>query len=274
MRGLHVTKQFGQNFLINEDDRRAIVDELNLTEDMSVWEIGPGIGAMTHLALVTGARVTAFEIDHGFCDLLRDLFADFTHFDLIEGDVLKTWPKAAESRPMPDRLFGNLPYNIGSLAIARFIEQEFLPEKMVFTLQREVALRLGEDPGSKLYSSFTLLCGLDYEVTRSRDIGRESFFPRPDVVSSVVRFQRRSGPRVTGEQRRIYLLLIRELFASRRKTIRNNLKQGSLRQQYELEEMLEVFHSLGIPEARRGETIDREEMLEAARLIGELPQNM
>ena len=273
MRGLKMTKQFGQNFLIDEHARRMIIEALMLKEQMSVWEIGPGIGAMTHMALQRGVGMTAFEIDHGFCDLLRDLLGEYPGFSLVEGDVLKTWGEASRRLPMPDRLFGNLPYNIGSVAIARLIEGEFLPEVMVFTLQREVALRLGEQPGSKLYASFTLLCSLDYEVERTRDIGRESFYPSPEVVSTVVTFRRRKEPRVQGLQRRIYLGLIRELFASRRKTIRNNLKQGALRQYYDLEELLGVFSALGIGESRRGETIGREDMLEAARLIGELPRN-
>ncbi len=234
---------------------------------MNVWEIGPGIGAMTKDASETGARMILFEIDYGFCALLKDLYEMGDSMTLIEGDVLKTWKAARDQFPKPERVFGNLPYNVGSVFIARLIDENFLPERMVYTLQREVAVRLTASPGTKIYSSFTLLCGLDYEVSVPADIGRDSFYPSPDIVSSIVRFDRKASPLLEGEPRRIYLTLIRELFSSRRKTIRNNIKQGSLKQTYDPEGMLDVFSALGIADSRRAETISLEEMTEAAKGI-------
>lgn len=259
-----MNKQLGQNFLISPHVRRSILDELELDSSMQVWEIGPGIGAMTHGALKSGASMVLFELDYGFCSLLRDLYPEENAYELVEGDVLKTWRQAADRLPMPDRIFGNLPYNAGSVFIARVIEHQFLPQRMVYTLQREVAQRLTAETGTKKYSSFTMLCALDYQVTICAHIAAEHFYPAPEVVSSIVRFDKKHAPGLTGEERRVYLALVRELFASRRKTLRNNLKQGSLKHSYDLQQMLQVFSSLGIPESRRAETISPDEMMKAA----------
>ena len=150
--GLAMTKKFGQNFLLSEDARERIVQAMELEKGMEVWEVGPGLGAITHLLLKAGAAVTAFEIDHGFASILRSqAFAD-DDFTLVEGDALKT----LFQRPMDaDRIVGNLPYNVGSQIIARLIENSYLPPLMVFTLQREVADRMRAKPGDADYSSFS-----------------------------------------------------------------------------------------------------------------------
>ncbi len=259
-----MNKQFGQNFLIDPAARQRIIRELALEKGQTVWEVGPGIGAMTHEAGNSGAKLVLFEVDRGFCTLLRDIFPSDGSVELVEGDVLKTWIRREET---PHRVFGNLPYNVGSIFIARLIEQECLPRRMVFTLQREVALRLCADPGTKLFSSFSLLGQLDYEMTLLDDIRPESFYPRPEVTSSVIRFDRKAESALDGRQRRLFLLLIRELFSSRRKTIRNNLKQGALKQQVPLEELLEAFAAAGVEESRRAETLPLDVLTDVTRRI-------
>ena len=98
-RNLAMQKKFGQNFLINSRARKSLIDSLDIEEGTTVWEIGPGLGAMTSEILNRGAELTAFEIDHGFSAVLKELFADKTNFKLIEGDVLKTW-KTVNDKPM------------------------------------------------------------------------------------------------------------------------------------------------------------------------------
>ncbi len=109
--GYAMSKKFGQNFLISLPIREKIVESLHLIPSSSVWEIGPGIGSLTQLLLRTGANVTVFEIDHGFCRILREeAFVDEERFHLIEGDVLKTWKEESEIHGVPDVVCGNLPY--------------------------------------------------------------------------------------------------------------------------------------------------------------------
>ncbi|HKL57168.1 MAG TPA: rRNA adenine N-6-methyltransferase family protein, partial [Sphaerochaeta sp.] len=103
--GLALSKKFGQNFLISRHVRENIARELDLEPSMKVWEVGPGIGALTALLLESGCSVTAFEIDHGFCRLLTEqAFGDDENFRLIEGDVLKTWERLWKDEGTPDRI--------------------------------------------------------------------------------------------------------------------------------------------------------------------------
>ena len=142
--GLAMTKKFGQNFLISPEARERIVSLIRPRKGMNVWEIGPGLGAITHLILQQGAHVTAFEIDHGFASVLREeAFAD-EDFTLVEGDALET---LFSVDPDFSTIVGNLPYNVGSQVIARLIESGLLPDSMVFTLQKEVAARMAARPG-------------------------------------------------------------------------------------------------------------------------------
>ena len=254
--GLAMTKKFGQNFLLSEDARERIVQAIELEKGMEVWEVGPGLGAITHLLLKAGAAVTAFEIDHGFASILRSqAFAD-DDFTLVEGDALKT----LFQRPMDaDRIVGNLPYNVGSQIIARLIENSYLPPLMVFTLQREVADRMRAKPGDADYSSFSVLTQLDYVNTMPLVIKAGSFFPAPRVDSAGVVMRRRESL-LPEEDRKVLLPLVRSLFSQRRKTIRNNLAPTPFSAR-----MDEAFSSCGLTGKERAETLSSEKLIELAR---------
>ncbi|MBG0767067.1 MAG: ribosomal RNA small subunit methyltransferase A [Spirochaetaceae bacterium] len=227
--GLAMTKKFGQNFLLSRPVRERIVSLLEPLENTTVWEVGPGIGSLTALLLERGAVVTAFEIDHGFCRILREhAFGEDPAFHLVEGDALKTLPATFYQNAAPERICGNLPYNVGSVVIAKILEEGYRIPQMVFTLQKEVVDRLCASPGSKLWSSFSLLAQMDYEVTQSFVINAGAFFPTPNVTSSVVHFTLREESLVKDELRASFLLVIRDLFAQRRKTVRNNLLAGKI----------------------------------------------
>ena len=218
--GFGMRKKFGQNFLINPGVRKALVDALQAEEGESVWEIGPGLGAMTRLLLDSGLKVCAFEIDPGFAAALREIFAGDAGFSLVEGDVLKTWP----SRPCAPYLLGNLPYNIAATLLADFIENKIYFKRMVVTVQSEVALRMTAPAGSKNYSSFTVLCASAYTVKPLMHIKGASFYPRPNVDSRGVLFELKENAALQNLPSCFYPLL-RRLFSSRRKKIKNNLEE-------------------------------------------------
>ena len=162
-KGLAMTKKFGQNFLVSPSGREKLVKLMELEEGMKVWEIGPGLGAITHMILKENVDLYSFEIDHGFASLLSGpAFGDESRFTLVEGDALKTLFKK-RLLPLPDRIVGNLPYNVGSVMIAKLIENSYLPPLMVFTLQKEVVDRMTAKTGEDDYSSFSVLTQLDYE---------------------------------------------------------------------------------------------------------------
>ncbi len=114
--GLAMTKKFGQNFLINKTARENIASLIAAKEGECLWEIGPGLGAITALTLKSNAAVKAFEIDNGFCRVLKEsAFSDEKNFTLVQGDALKT---LFSQKERPDIIYGNLPYNVGSICIA------------------------------------------------------------------------------------------------------------------------------------------------------------
>lgn len=216
-------KKFGQNFLVNQAARQRLFGLLKVDASAPCWEIGPGIGAMTALALDAGLDLTVFEIDHGFARFLYGLFGALPGFRLVEGDFLHTWQAALPQAARPERIFGNLPYNAASAMIASLLEAGLTPDRMVFTIQKEAAERMIARPGDKDYSAFTVLCHSLYSVRKAFDLSAAMFWPQPRVVSSVVVMEKLpQHPACAGDKR--FTRFTRAAFASRRKTLRNNLK--------------------------------------------------
>lgn len=260
--GLAMSKKFGQNFLISRQGRERIVDLMKLDSSMKVWEIGPGLGAITHLVLGKKAELTCFEIDHGFAEILRDkAFCDEPLFELVEGDALKTLFRYNHT---PDRIIGNLPYNVGSVIIARLIERSILPEMMVFTLQKEVVERMCASTGSDSYSSFSVLTQIDYENKLALTLKKGCFWPQPQVDSAVVVMTKRKEPLVPEELRDTFIPLVRDLFSQRRKTIKNNLissKYGNLGK----DAIESIISSASLSGSERAESLSFSQLLSLAK---------
>lgn len=263
--GFSMQKKFGQNFLINEDARKRLIDALDINENSSVWEIGPGLGAMTSEILNRGSDLTVFEIDRGFASLIAQFFTEFTEknkFRIVEGDVLKTWKKHLENTKCPDRLFGNLPYNIAATIIADTIENNIRFEKCVFTVQKEVAMRMAAKPGSDDYSSFSVLCQWAYDVKPLMDLSGANFWPKPNVDSRAVIMTRKDNfP--SCESPFTFVKMQRALFSSRRKTVRNNLsvylKNNDL--------AVKCLNDAGIDIMKRAEVLSIEELLKLSDVV-------
>lgn len=222
-KSMSMQKKFGQNFLINGSARKKIAGALDIKKGTTVWEVGPGLGAMTNELLEQGADVTAFEIDRGFCSMLSEFFP-LPNFHLVQGDVLKTWENQIELKGIPERFFGNLPYNIAATILASTISQGVRFTKSVVTVQKEVALRMMAKPASADYSSFSVLCQWAYDITPVIDLAGGSFWPKPNVDSRAVLMQKKQDfPRCLNVEH--FMKLQRALFVSRRKTVKNNLTQ-------------------------------------------------
>ncbi len=223
--GFSMQKKFGQNFLVNGDARKKLIDLLDVDEKSSVWEVGPGLGSMTSEILKRGSALTAFEIDHGFARTLKEIFADEISsgkFNLVEGDVLKTWKSEYEKFPQSQRFFGNLPYNIAATIVADTISEGVRFEKALVTVQKEVAERMCAKENSENYSSFSVLCSWAYDLKPVLDLAGGNFWPVPNVASRAVLMTKKSDfPRCKNPK--FFMKMLRSLFASRRKTIRNNL---------------------------------------------------
>lgn len=272
LRGLGMRKKYGQNFLVNPGIRERLLDALEIKPGDAVWEIGPGLGSMTRGLLERGGRLIAFEIDPAFSKILMELFGTDKNFTLIEGDALKTWPTAIQEEEL--LLFGNLPYNIAAALLGDFIEKKRFFRRMVVTVQRETAQRMIARPGTRDYSSFTVLCSSVYKITPLEIIKGASFYPVPRVDSQGVRFEL---PEKILEYPKVFQPLVRGLFSSRRKTIQNNLfnflssvimkdGKGLIRETLGRE----ALDLAGISGNRRAETLEIEEFAVLARILEEL----
>ena len=278
MEGLGMQKKFGQNFLINPQIRQALVDALGAEDGDEVWEIGPGLGAMTALLLEKGLKVKAFEIDSGFIRVLKNMFSGVKNFELVEGDALKTWT-SKEAAPF---LLGNLPYNIAAALLADFIVKGRIFSRMVVTVQKEVALRMAASAGSPDYSSFSVICASVYKVKTLMTIRPSSFYPQPNVDSMGVLLEKREhdcagNSAAKCEYPPCFYPLVRSLFESRRKTLKNNLltflssRSGSVNTKEKLKGICdEVLAENAIDGKERAENLGFEAFLSLAKTIGNM----
>lgn len=265
--GFSMQKKFGQNFLINSDARKKLVDFLDINENSKVWEVGPGLGAMTNEILERKATLTAFEIDRGFASLVKQFFKDYESdgkFCLVEGDVLKTWKNYLKKTELPDRFFGNLPYNIAATIIADTIENNVRFEKCVFTVQKEVAQRMTAKPSQDDYSSFSVLCQWAYDLKNIVDLSGGNFWPKPNVESRAVLFTKKEN--FPGcKNPKLFMKLQRSLFSSRRKNVRNNLAQFLKNNDF----AAECLKKADIDVMKRAEVLTIEQLLKLSDIIDE-----
>lgn len=264
---LHMTKKFGQNFLLDPKGRERILTAFNPQSDENIWEIGPGLGAMTADLISRTKSVTVFEIDRGFIKVLEELFGNVDSFRIVPGDFVKTWRE--HWNPPPDGILGNLPYNCASAIIGSLIENRCIPGKAVFTVQKEMAERMTAKPGTKDYSSFSVLCQSSFSIEHCGNIGAGAFFPAPDVISSVVSMKPLDEPPAVADWN-LFFTVSSVIFSSRRKTILNNLKKGLVQRGFSGmsgEEIRAKLESIGISPSERGENLSVKKIAELASAL-------
>jgi len=222
-RGLAPRKAFGQNFLIDHNLIRKLVDAAGASPGETVLEIGPGTGTMTEELLDRGCRVVAAEIDRGLSIMLRERFAARgPAFSLVEGDCLATKhalaPALVEALgPGPFRLVSNLPYGAATPVMSVLLADHPRCPVLAVTVQREVADRLLAKAGTKDYGTLGVLAQAVADIRLVAHLPPECFWPRPDVKSSMVLLTRRPIP-ATGDVR-AFADFCQALFEKRRKQL-------------------------------------------------------
>jgi len=267
--GLSLKKQWGQNFLINKGVREKIISYLDIQPGELVWEIGPGLGAMTALLLDMDIRVIAFEVDRGMLTCLHALYPQSERFNTVQGDVVKTWQSALDQWGTPSKILGNLPYSCASAIIASFVTGALFPAKMVFTVQKELAERLTSTPSHKNYSSFSIFCQFSYIIRNLGIIAPNSFFPVPEVMSSIIELQQATHSPLPIDKD-LFFLLVRSAFHARRKTLRNNLLHSEIGARYSKDLILGALESEKIADDIRGETLTVADFIRLANTIKQL----
>lgn len=263
-RNLSMQKKFGQNFLIDANIRSKLVDTLALSPDDTIWEIGPGLGSMTELILKTGATLTAFEIDAGFIPFLHEQFDIYENFQLVEGDVLKNWKQCARDN-VPQFFFGNLPYNIATTLLLDTIEEGVFFDTCLVTMQKEAADRLGASIGED-YSATSILTQAFYDVQPVMNIGASAFWPRPHVASKAILLRKTEtySAQLDGITT-LFFTLVKALFFSRRKTIKNNFLRYLKEHNKDIALLDRVFPQS--VQSRRAETLTVQECIEYTKKL-------
>lgn len=221
--GVSPVKTLGQNFLHDQNLARWIVDQAQITPEDYVVEIGPGLGALTGFLLQKGARVLAIEKDARLANFLRARFRD-QRLEIVNTDALKFDPRALFAHRRV-KLIGNLPYNISSPLLVKFLEYPSPICLHILTLQKEMAMRLSASPCTHDYGALTLRVELHHRVKYLRSVPATVFLPRPDVDSAVVRLEPRDPIDLPQHDNELLLKLIRIGFSQRRKQLRKLLRE-------------------------------------------------
>lgn len=209
---------------------------------------------MSESIVAAGGDLTVFEIDPAYCEWLQESLGG-SGIRIINGDVTRTWMDEWERHP-PDRILGNLPYNAASAIIAAFIENRRMAPRSVFTVQDEMGMRMNAGTGSKDYSSFTVLCRTAAVIGDGGRLAPGSFYPAPRVKSRIVTMEPAEpcGAIINPDQ---FRLIVRSLFASRRKTLSNNLNaSSSIRGFPDISVLRGAFADESIDLSRRPETVE------------------
>jgi len=220
-RGLRPKKRLGQNFLMDGGALRRIAVLCVREPGERIIEVGAGTGALTRALLELGARLTALEIDPELVATLCEQ-SDLAGAEIVEADALAyDFDRAAETRTWCAA--GNLPYNIATPLIARWLQLRHPPTRIVAMLQRDVADRLTARPGTPQYGSLSLIVAYAMTVRRVFVLPPSAFYPQPKVESAVVVMERLAEPAVAvGDPARLRQV-VRGAFAYRRKTLANSL---------------------------------------------------
>lgn len=231
--GIQLTKSLGQNFLHDTNQLRRIADAAELSPSDKVLEVGPGLGPLTEVLLQRAGEILAIEKDLRLVQVLQERFVkelatsrDGTGaaLSLHHDDALDLLQR--EKRDWSDwKLVANLPYSVASPILVELAQCPRPPERLVATLQLEVARRLMAQAGDDDYGVLTLLVQVDFEPRHWFRIPRTCFFPEPDVDSACVCLVRRPDPRPAIEQRQHFVQIVKRGFSQRRKMMLKLLKQ-------------------------------------------------
>ncbi|WP_181411040.1 16S rRNA (adenine(1518)-N(6)/adenine(1519)-N(6))-dimethyltransferase RsmA [Nocardioides humi] len=265
--GLRPTKQRGQNFVIDANTVRRIVRESGVTAGEVVVEVGPGLGSLTLALLETGAEVTAIEVDPL---LAGELPATIEAFAPAQAGRLRVVLADAMSvtelpGPPPQALVANLPYNVSVPVLLHLMALLPSLEHGLVMVQAEVADRLAAPPGSKTYGVPSAKAAWFADVRRAGAIGRNVFWPAPNVDSGLVAWTRREPPtdRIAREE---VFAVIDAAFAQRRKALR-----GALRTLAGGAEQAEAaLRAVGIDPLTRGETLGIDDFVAIAIALHEM----
>jgi 16S rRNA (adenine1518-N6/adenine1519-N6)-dimethyltransferase len=253
--GFKFTKSLGQNFLIDDEVLKDIIDGANISKEDFIIEIGPGVGTLTRLLLDSAKKVCAIELDSDLIPILEEELKDYENFTLVNQDALKVDFNEIIGDETSIKVVANLPYYVTTPIITKILIEGYKFKSLTIMIQKEVAERMASEPNCKEYGALSLLVQYYCDANIIRKVSPACFIPQPKVDSIVIKLDKLDEPRVRVKDEKLFFSIIRSSFNMRRKTLWNALKVLKLdKESYE-----QVFLNSNIDPKRRGETLSIEE---------------
>lgn len=265
-------KKFGQNFLIDTHVLEKIISAAGITKNDCVLEIGPGIGTMTQYLAENAGHVVAVEIDRNLIPILKETLADYDNVTVINEDILRVDIKALTEEyngGKPIKVVANLPYYITTPIIMGLFESGVPIDNITVMVQKEVADRMKEGPGSKDYGALSLAVQYYAEPEIVANVPPNCFIPRPNVGSAVIRLTRHKEMPVQVKDPALMFKIIRASFNQRRKTLQNGLGNAP-ELPYTKEQIAAAIAEMGLTPTIRGEALSLAQFAQLSDILGEM----
>ena len=234
-------KNYGQNFLIDENVVNGIIEQAQVSRNDLVIEIGPGLGTLTSSLLDYAGKVICIELDTNMLKILNDRFGLYNNFELINNDVLKVDLHnliSKNSNFKKVKVVANLPYYITTPIIMKLLEDKLNLTSITVMVQKEVAERLTETPGGKNTGSITYSINYYTNAKTILEVPKTSFIPSPKVDSSVIKLDVLDNPKIKVLNEEIFFKIVKCAFMQKRKTLINSLSNSGISNKEILENIL------------------------------------
>ena len=265
-------KKFGQNFLIDTHVLEKIISAAGITKNDCVLEIGPGIGTMTQYLAENAGHVVAVEIDRNLIPILKETLADYDNVTVINEDILRVDIKTLAEEyngGKPIKVVANLPYYITTPIIMGLFESGVPIDNITVMVQKEVADRMKEGPGSKDYGALSLAVQYYAEPEIVANVPPNCFIPRPNVGSAVIRLTRHKEMPVEVKDPALMFKIIRASFNQRRKTLQNGLGNAP-ELPYTKEQIAAAIAEMGLTPKICGEALSLAQFAQLSDILGEM----
>jgi 16S rRNA (adenine1518-N6/adenine1519-N6)-dimethyltransferase len=257
--GLQASKALGQNFILDRQLLARIAAIPGKIANDTIYEVGPGPGGLTRALLERGARVVAVERDRRFLPALDELGQDFPGMlTVVDADAMRVDEESLVGRGA--RVVSNLPYNVGTALLLRWLTADWQPwwKSLTLMFQKEVAERIVARPGTGAYGRLAVLAQWRSQPSIAMHVNRSAFVPPPKVASAVVQVTPVESPE--GVDVHMIEKLTEAAFGQRRKMLRSSLKS--------VPGAIEALRQLGIDDQRRAETLEVADFVALARALG------
>lgn len=273
--GFSFQKKYGQNFLIDNNIVKKIVQEAGIKKDDFVLEIGPGIGTMTQILCENAREVAAVEIDKKLIPILKqDTLSSYNNVTIINDDILKLDINKLileRNEGKPIKVVANLPYYITTPIIMSLFESHVPLESITIMVQKEVADRMQVGPGTKDYGALSLAVQYYAKPKIVLMVPASCFMPRPNVDSAVIKLTCHDKPPVLVKNEKFMFDIIRASFNQRRKTMTNSVVNANLG--ITKEQLLIALEQCGLKSTVRGEALTLQQFAQLSNELSHMLSN-